>query len=74
MMGLFSLLVAMALPFSKPAYQVTVEKDVPYATAPGYYTHAPIGDKGATARSLSPWRWTSMRRPGTILRQNGRFS
>ena len=52
MMGLFSLLVAMALPFSKPAYQVTVEKDVPYATAPGYYTHAPIGDKRATLKLM----------------------
>ena len=44
MMSLFTLLLAMALPFTAPAYQVKVEKDVPYATAPGYYTHAPIGD------------------------------
>ena len=48
MMSLFCLLVAMAFPFTKPAYQVTVEKDVPYATAPGYYTHAPIGDRRAS--------------------------
>ena len=52
MMSLFCLLVAMALPFTKPAFQVTVEKDVPYATAPGYYTHAPIGDKGATFKLM----------------------
>ena len=52
MMSLFCLLVAMALPFTKPAFQVTVEKDVPYATAPGYYTHAPIGDKGATVKLM----------------------
>ena len=52
MMSLFCLLVAMAFPFTKPAYQVTVEKDVPYATAPGYYTHAPIGDKGATVKLM----------------------
>ena len=51
-MSLFSLLVAMALPFTTPAYQVKVEKDVPYATAPGYYTHAPIGDKKATFKLL----------------------
>ena len=44
-MSLFSLLVAMALPFTTPAYKVTVEQDVPYATAVGYYSHAPIGDK-----------------------------
>ena len=52
MMGLFTLLLAMALPFTAPAYQVKVEKDVPYATAPGYYTHAPIGDKKATLKLM----------------------
>ena len=52
MMSLFSLLVAMALPFTTPAYQVKVEKDVPFATAPGYYTHAPIGDKRATLKLM----------------------
>ena len=42
----------MVLPFTEPAYDVTVEKDVPYATAMGYYTHAPIGDKGSTFKLL----------------------
>ena len=51
-MGLFSLLVAMALPFTTPRYEVAVEQDVPYATAMGYYTHAPIGDKKATGKLL----------------------
>ena len=51
-MSLFSLLVAMALPFTTPAYKVTVEQDVPYATAVGYYSHAPIGDKKATGKLL----------------------
>ena len=52
MMGLFSLLVAMALPFTTPAYEVTVERDVPYATAIGYWTHAPVGDKKALGKLL----------------------
>ena len=52
MMSLFSLLFAMVLPFTEPAYDVTVEKDVTYATAMGYYTHAPIGDKGSTFKLL----------------------
>ncbi len=52
MMGLFSLLVAMALPFTTPAYEVTVERDVPYATAMGYWTHAPVGDKKALGKLL----------------------
>ena len=51
-MGLFSLLVAMALPFTTPAYEVTVERDVPYATAMGYWTHAPVGDKKALGKLL----------------------
>ena len=52
MMGLFSLLVAMALPFTTPAFEVTVERDVPYATAMGYWTHAPVGDKKALGKLL----------------------
>ena len=51
-MSLSSLLLAMALPFTTPAYEVTVEKNVPYTTAPGYYTYAPIGDKGSTFKLL----------------------
>ena len=40
------------LPFTSPAYDVTVEQDVPYATAVGYWSHAPIGDKKATGKLL----------------------
>ena len=51
-MSLFCLLVAMALPFTTPAHEVVEERNVPYATAMGYYTHSPIGDKGATVKLL----------------------
>ena len=40
------------LPFTTPTYEVTVEQDVPYATAVGYWSHAPVGDKKATGRLL----------------------
>jgi pimeloyl-ACP methyl ester carboxylesterase len=40
------------LPFTTPTYEVTVEQDVPYATAMGYWSHAPVGDKKATGRLL----------------------
>ena len=52
MMGLSGLLVAMALSFTTPTCEVAVEKNVPYATAMGYYTHAPIGEKGSTFKLL----------------------
>ena len=51
-MNLFSLTVALMLPFTAPAYEVTVAQDVPYATAMGYWSHAPVGDKKATGRLL----------------------
>ena len=51
-MGLISLLVAMALPFTTPSFEVTVEQNVPYATAMGYYTHSPQGDKRAAGKLL----------------------
>jgi dienelactone hydrolase len=51
-MQILTLFLAMALPHLTPSYQVTVEKDVPYATAMGYYTHAPVGDKGSTFKLL----------------------
>ena len=35
------------LPFTKPAYQVKVERDVVYAHTVGYWTHAPVGDRKA---------------------------
>ena len=51
-MSLLSLLVAIVLPFTTPSYEVAVEQDVPYATAMGYWTHAPVGDKQATGKLL----------------------
>ena len=51
-MNLFSLTVALMLPFTAPTYEVTVERDVPYAAAMGYWSHAPVGDKKATGRLL----------------------
>lgn len=52
MMNLAALLIAMALPFTSPVYEVSVEQNVPYATAMGYYTHSPIGDKKETGKLL----------------------
>ena len=51
-MQILALFLAMALPHLTPSYKVTVEKDVPYATAMGYYTHAPVGDKESTFKLL----------------------
>ena len=51
-MTLLSLIAAAMLPFTTPTYDVTVERDVPYATAKGYYTHAPVGDKEVTFKLL----------------------
>jgi poly(3-hydroxybutyrate) depolymerase len=51
-MNLFCLTVAVMLPFTAPTYEVTVEQDVPYATAMGYWTHAPVGDKKATGKLI----------------------
>ena len=51
-MSLFCLLVAMALPFTTPVHEVAEEQNVPYTTALGYYTHAPVGDKGSTFKLL----------------------
>ena len=51
-MNPFGLLLAMTLPFTTPAYEVKVEQDVPYATAMGYWTHAPVGDWEATCKLL----------------------
>ena len=42
----------MVQPFTSPDYGVKVERDVAYATAPGYWTHAPVGDGKAIARLL----------------------
>jgi poly(3-hydroxybutyrate) depolymerase len=51
-MNTFCLAVSIMLPFTSPAYDVTVEQDVPYATAMGYWSHAPVGDKKATGKLL----------------------
>ena len=51
MCALLSLLSA--LPFTTPRYAVSVDRDVVYATAQGYWTSAPVGEKGTVAR-LSP--------------------
>lgn len=51
-MSLLTVFLAMALPFTTPAYEVKVDTDVPYGTAMGYYTHAPIGDKKSTFKLL----------------------
>ena len=45
-------LAAMIAPFTEPVYDVTVEQDVPYAVVQGYYTHAPVEDKGETFKLL----------------------
>ncbi len=51
-MSLLTVLLTMALPFTTPTYEVKVDTDVPYGTAMGYYTHAPIGDKKTTFKLL----------------------
>lgn len=51
-MSLLTVLLTMALPFTTPTYEVKVDTDVPYGTALGYYTHAPIGDKKSTFKLL----------------------
>ena len=51
-MGMLTVFLAMALPFTTPVYEVKVDTDVPYGTAMGYYTHAPIGDKKSTFKLL----------------------
>lgn len=51
-MNLLSLAVSLMLPFTDPIYEVAVEQDVPYATAMGYWSHAPVGDKKATGKLL----------------------
>jgi dienelactone hydrolase len=51
-MNTICLAAVIMLPFTSPAYDVTVEQDVPYATAVGYWSHAPVGDKKATGKLL----------------------
>ena len=40
------------LPFTTPTYEVEVERDVVYAQAEGYWTHAPVGEPGTVPRLL----------------------
>ncbi len=47
-----SLCLTALMMLATPVYSVIVEMNVPYATVPGYWTHAPVGDKKATSRLL----------------------
>ena len=49
----------LALPFTTPKYEVTVERNVPYATAPGYYSHTPVGERKAIVKLLFHSGWTN---------------
>ena len=42
----------LALPFTTPKYEVTVIRNVPYATVSGYYSHTPVGDRKAILKLL----------------------
>ena len=42
----------MDLSYTSPTYEVTVERDVPYSIAMGYWTHSPVGDRRATSKLL----------------------
>jgi len=42
----------LALPFTAPRYQVKVERDVPYTTVQGYYSHTPVDDRKAIRKLL----------------------
>lgn len=47
----------LALPFTTPKYEVTVERNVPYATAQGYYSHTPVGERKAILKLLFHSGW-----------------
>lgn len=46
------------LPFTTPSYQVEVQRDVVYAQAEGFWTHAPVGERGTVRRLLPQLRST----------------
>lgn len=48
MCALVSLLAV--LPYTTPKYEVEVERDVVYAQAEGYWSHAPVGERGTLTR------------------------
>ena len=47
----------LALPFTTPKYEVTVERNVPYTTAQGYYSHTPVGERKAIVKLLFHSGW-----------------
>ncbi len=58
MSALVSLLAV--LPFTTPSYQVEVQRDVVYAQAEGFWTHAPVGERGTVRRLIPQLRQTRM--------------
>lgn len=60
MLSLMSALVSLlaVLPYTTPEYAVEVERDVVYAQAEGYWTHAPVGEKGTVRRLIPELRRT----------------
>ena len=51
MCALVSLLAV--LPYTTPEYEVEVERDGVYAQAEGYWTHAPVGEKGSVSQNAA---------------------
>ena len=47
----------LALPFTTPKYEVTVERNVPYAMVQGYYSHTPVGERKAIVKLLFHSGW-----------------
>ena len=60
MLSLMSALVSLlaVLPYTTPEYAVEVERDVVYVQAEGYWTHAPVGEKGTVRRLIPELRRT----------------
>ena len=57
-MSFMCALLLAVLPFTTPSYEVVVERDVVYAQAEGYWTHAPVGERGTVRRLLPQLRRT----------------
>jgi len=47
----------LTLPFTTPKYEVTVERNVTYATVQGYYSHTPVGERKAIVKLLFHSGW-----------------
>ena len=89
LLALFTMAFASPAKYTEPVYEVTVDKDVPYATAMGYYTHAPVGDRESTFMLMfqcdslrpvtlemdiySPTGDDSSRRPLLLMMHGGSF-